>query len=189
MLDFVKGKVAFKYSDGISIECGGIGIKVFVPLSTLSRIVVGEEAFFFTKVIFPPEGTPAIYGFESEEERKLFELLTRIPKIGSRTALNILSHFSKQELTKIVETKDIKTLSTVPGLGKKLSERLIFELASKLKTKENEKERELIEVLENLGYSRREIVKILSKIDTENLTFEEAVKKLTLLLSGGKFGG
>ncbi|OMH41200.1 Holliday junction branch migration protein RuvA [Desulfurobacterium indicum] len=189
MLDFVKGKVVFKYSDGISIGCGGIGIKVFVPLSVLTKVSQGDKVFLFVKLIFPPEGTPAVYGFETEDERKLFEILTRIPKIGSRTALNILSHFSKQELIKIVEAKDAKTLATVPGLGKKLSERLIFELASKLKTEESQKDKELIEILENLGYPRRDIIKILSKIDTENLSFEEAIKKLTLLLSGGKFGG
>ncbi|WP_456397249.1 Holliday junction branch migration protein RuvA [Desulfurobacterium sp.] len=189
MLDFVKGEVAFKYSDSISIECGGIGIKVFVPLSVLTKVSPGAKIFLFVKLIFPPEGTPSIYGFETEEERELFEVLTGIPKIGSRTALNILSHFSKEELVKIVEAKDVTTLATVPGLGKKLSERLIFELASKLKTKESGKDKELIEVLENLGYSRKDIIKALSKMNTENLNLEEAVKKLTLLLSGGNFGG
>ncbi|WP_457567512.1 Holliday junction branch migration protein RuvA [Desulfurobacterium sp.] len=189
MIDFIRGRVVFKYPDGIGVECGGIGVKISVPLPLLTKIHQEEEVFLFIKLIFPPEGTPVLYGFETEEERKLFELLTRIPKIGSRTALNILSHFSKQELIKIVETKDAKTLATVPGLGKKLSERLIFELSSKLKLEENERERELIEILENLGYARKEIVKILSQIDIENLSFEEAIKKLTLLLSGGKFEG
>ncbi len=188
MIDFIEGEVKFKYPDGIGVSCGGMGIKILIPTQFLAKVKPGAKVFLFIKLLLPQEGSPTVYGFEKEEDRKLFELLIKTPKVGSRTALNILSHFNKKELEQIVSSKDIKTLSTVPGLGKKLSERLIFELSRKLKTEETGKNFEILEILENLGYQRKEIINALNKLETENLPLEKIVKKLTGILSGGKFG-
>ncbi|SNR62696.1 Holliday junction branch migration protein RuvA [Desulfurobacterium atlanticum] len=188
MLDFIEGEIAFKYSDGIAVKCSGMGIKILVPLNLITETKIGDKIFLFTKVVFPQEGTPTVYGFKTQNERELFEILTKVPKIGSRTALNILSHFTIEELEEIVTRKDAKTLSLVPGLGKKLSERLIFELSEKFKREEKEETAEIIDLLENLGYPRREVIKVVKEIDTENKTVEEIIKEATSLLSGGKFG-
>jgi Holliday junction DNA helicase RuvA len=142
----------------------------------------------YTKLILPPEGTPKLYGFDNEEDRKLFEELLRIPKVGAKVALSMISHFSLDEIVEIVESNDAKRLSRVPGLGKKLSERVILELRGRLKVKKGNLPVDLVEALESLGYKRREIFKAISdsNINFEGLPIEEAIKKAIKVISGGK---
>jgi Holliday junction DNA helicase RuvA len=97
--------------------------------------------------------------------------------------MGIISHFSKEELEAIVSAGDAKTLSSVPGLGKKLSERIILELKGKL----NERTplpKELVDVLTSLGYSKREIISKLKSDELGTLPLEEAVKLAVQKLSG-----
>jgi len=188
MIDFVRGKVMFIYPDSISVDCGHFGIKVFVPLKLISRIGEGDEVFLFTQVIIPPEGTPNIYGFESRDERHLFNLLLKIPKVGSRIAMSLLSHFSAEQIYGIVRAKDVDSLSLVPGLGRKLSERVIFELRSRIKAEESSEVREIVEALESLGYSKREVLRALEGMDVREMVVEDVIKEALRRLSGGKFG-
>ncbi len=187
MIDFICGEVHALRSNSICVKCGSFGLSVFVSLKVISKVNVGDEVFLYTQLIVPPEGTPNIYGFENIEERDLFNLLVKIPKVGSKTAMSILSHFSVDQIRSIVESKDIDSLSLVPGLGKKLSERVIFELRSKLKAGERSEFRELVDVLESLGYKRKEILESIKGLNVKELGFENAVKEAISRLSGGKF--
>jgi Holliday junction DNA helicase RuvA len=183
MVDLVRGTVIRKYPDSLSVLCGSFALKIFVPLRLLTEVKEGDAVELFTKLILPPEGTPTLYGFETKEERSLFETLLKIPKVGAKVAMGIISHFSKEELEAIVSAGDAKTLSSVPGLGKKLSERIILELKGKL----NERTplpKELVDVLTSLGYSKREIISKLKSDELGTLPLEEAVKLAVQKLSG-----
>ena len=188
MFDYLKGKVFRKYGNALSLLCGFIGFKVFVPLSLLSEVDEGEEVELFTELIFPPEGTPALYGFRSEEEREIFRELVKVPKVGSKVALSILSYLEPEEFKRAVLEGDTETLSQVPGLGKKLSERIVSELRPKI---EEEKVKqippELYEVLTSLGYKRSEINRALKGINLDGLSINEAVKLALKRLSGSRF--
>jgi Holliday junction DNA helicase RuvA len=183
MIDLVRGTVVHKYPDSISVLCGSFALRIFVPLRVLTEVKEGDVVELFTKLILPPEGTPTLYGFETQKERSLFETLLKIPKVGSKVAMSIISHFSKEELEAIVSTGDVKALSSVPGLGKKLSERIILELKGKLERDVDIPE-ELVEVLVSLGYSKREIVSKLKGMNLAGLRLEEAVKLAVQKLSG-----
>jgi len=183
MVDLLRGRVIYKYPDGISLLCGCVAFKVFVPVRLLTEVKEGDTLELFTKLILPPEGTPTLYGFRSREERSLFETLLKIPKVGTRVAMSIISHFSREELEAIVSAGDARTLSSVPGLGKKLSERIILELKGKLEEKVTLSD-ELVEALISLGYSKKEIMSKLKELDFNNLSLEEAVKLAVQKLSG-----
>ncbi|ADY73968.1 Holliday junction ATP-dependent DNA helicase ruvA [Desulfurobacterium thermolithotrophum DSM 11699] len=188
MIDYLKGKVIFKYSDSISLLCGSIAFRVFVPLNLLTEIREGDKVALFVKFTLPSEGTPSLYGFKTREERVFFEELLKIPKVGSKVAMSVISHFSLDELRNIVSTKDVKTLSTVPGLGKKLSERVILELKDKpIFGEERNIPSELLEILTALSYSRKEVVKAVEGIDLKDRSIEELVKEVVKKLSGRKF--
>ncbi|TCK04636.1 Holliday junction branch migration protein RuvA [Phorcysia thermohydrogeniphila] len=183
MVDLVRGTVVYKYPDSISVLCGSFALRVFVPLRVLTEVKEGDTVELFTKLILPPEGTPTLYGFKTLGERSLFETLLKIPKVGAKVAMSIISHFSKEELEAIVSAGDVKALSSVPGLGKKLSERIILELRGKLE-RSVEVPEELMEVLLSLGYSKKEIVVKLKGVNLSGLTLEEAVKLAVQKLSG-----
>ncbi len=188
MIDIITGKVIEKYPTAIVVMVQGIGYRVFAPLKVISNCNENETIKLYTKLILPPEGTPKLYGFDNEGDRKLFEELLRIPKVGAKVALSTISHFSPGEISEIVESSDVKRLSSVPGLGKKLSERVILELKGRLKLQKGNLPMELVEALESLGYRRSEIFKVLSKsnVNFEKLPIEEAVKKAIGVISGGK---
>jgi Holliday junction DNA helicase RuvA len=188
MIDCLKGQVIFRYPDSVSLLCGSIAFRVFVPLSLLTEVGEGDNLELFTKLILPPEGTPSLYGFRTREERTFFEELLKIPKVGSKVAMSIISHFSCDELKTIVSSGDVKTLSTVPGLGKKLSGRVILELKGKL-VKEETIPEEIFEILTSLGYSKKEVMSAVSEMDlkVKNRPVEEVVKEIIKKLSGRKF--
>jgi Holliday junction DNA helicase RuvA len=183
MVDLVRGTVIQKYPDSISVLCGCLALRIFVPLRLLTELKEGDSVELFTKLILPPEGTPTLYGFKTQKERLLFETLLKVPKVGSKVAMSIISHFSKEELEAIVSAGDVKALSSVPGLGKKLSERIILELKGKLERSVDIPE-ELVEVLTSLGYSKKEIASKLKDVNLTGLSLEEAVKLAVQKLSG-----
>jgi len=188
MVDYLKGKVFKKYGNAILLLCGHIGFKVFVPIPLLTGVGEGEEISLFTELIIPPEGTPTLYGFQSEEERKLFRELIKVPKVGSKVALSILSHLEVDEFKRAVSDGDVDFLSQVPGLGKKLSERIVTELRPKIEEEGiKQAPAELYEVLSSLGYKKSEINSALKGINLEGLTINEAVKLVLKRLSGRKF--
>lgn len=188
MVDYLTGKVFKKYGNAISLLCGHVGFKVFVPISLLTGVEEGEKVSLFTELIIPPEGTPTLYGFQSEEERKLFRELIKVPKVGSKVALSILSHLEVEEFKRAVSDGDVELLSQVPGLGKKLSKRIVTELRPKLEEERIKRvPAELYEVLSSLGYKRAEINRALKGINLEGLTINEAVKLVLKRLSGSKF--
>ncbi len=193
MIDFIKGKLIENGSGWIIIENMGTGFRVEVPMSlSVQGWQEGEEIKIFTRLVVKEDGL-YLYGFAGAEERNLFNLITGISGIGPRIALSILGMISVSKFYIAIIEEDIKTLCSIPGIGRKSAQRLVLELKEKLPAmlpeagKEtstipaanfsNHKE-EAIHALYSLGYSRVEATSIIENIllEKKGATTEELVK-------------
>ena len=181
MIDYLRGKVWENYGDSISVLCGSIGYKVYVPIKLLTSVKKGDDIELYVHFTMPKEGSPVLYGFQTLEERNLFETLLKIHGVGAKVALNVVSHFSKEEFENVVASEDVETLSSVPGLGKKLSQRIIVEMKNRIE-KSPHIPPDLLEILTSLGYKKSEIVKSLKGIDFSK-PIEQLVKEAVAVLS------
>lgn len=123
------------------------------------------------------EDAMVLFGFSSEEERFCFEQLQTVPGIGARQALRILSGITVTNLIKALDGQDVKTLAKVPGIGPKTAQKLVLQLRNVLVLEEEEPEtrteapgqfRDLIESFAEMGFERRQIVRVLSEVMAEN---------------------
>ena len=136
------------------------------------------------------EDDVSIYGFNTQEQLRMFELLISVSGVGAKSAITMLSEISPSSFALAVISDDISKLVKIPGVGKKTAARIILELKDKLKTeqaidkteeldlaiKDDNKDSEAIAALQVLGYTRKEIEKVFEKIDTNNLGLEEIIK-------------
>jgi len=168
----------------VVIKVGGVGIQVYVPSLTLSRLgVIGDKVSLHTH-LYVKEDNISLYGFASSEEVALFENLISISGIGPRIALALLSKLSAEQLATAIISGNVALIDQVPGIGKKLANRLIVELRDKLEREWKEaalplapEDSDAIAALTSLGYSLREVTQVVSSIpNSSELSLEEKVK-------------
>jgi holliday junction DNA helicase RuvA len=123
----VRGALEHKTLDSALITVGGVTLRVYCPLSTLSRLDVGESVHLHTYLLVR-EDALTLYGFSAEGDRATFEQLIGITGVGPRTALALLSTMSTQALRDAILSEDVTRLTLAPGVGRKLASRLILEL-------------------------------------------------------------
>lgn len=200
MIAFVEGKLAGKTENSVVIgTAAGIGYEVLVPTYVAEHAgTIGSEVFLHTYLQVKEDGI-ALFGFETEEELFVFKLLITVNGIGPKGAIGILSGISLEDLQYAVLTEDVKTISTVPGIGAKTAGKLILELKDKfhlkapgkgkqaVAQKENPREASLrseaVQALAALGYSAAEAAKALKQADiTETTTVEELIRQGLKLL-------
>ena len=190
MFAYLKGVFESRTLDYIVVDVNGIGYKIFMSENSMKRI--GElgsiiKVHTYVKV---REDDISIYGFASNEELRMFELLVSVSGIGAKSAITILSNITPSRFALAVITNEVNTLKKLPGIGPKTAQRIILELKDKIKTEEaigaetselekeenkQEEFEEVIQALQVLGYRRYEINKILPKIKSESL--EERIKE------------
>ncbi len=132
MIASLKGIVLSKNPERIIVEVGGVGYHVSVPLCSLGDIPEPGEAIFVYTYTHVREDVLQLFGFLSEEERKVFVTLIGVNGIGPKLGLAILSGMPVQRFAEAVYNEDMPLLATIPGLGKKTAARLILELKGKL---------------------------------------------------------
>lgn len=130
MIASLQGRVAHKDRDRVVIVVGGVGFEVFASFNTLERIRT-DEAFLYTRLIVR-EDALTLYGFDSEQERELFDTLIKIAGVGPRLALSILSTLSADNLRGAVASERAEILTRVPGIGRKTAQKILLELKDKL---------------------------------------------------------
>ncbi len=192
MISYIKGRLEIKSKDYIVVDVGGIGYKIFMSETAINELEKGTEVKVFTYMRVR-EDDISLYGFLNNEELVTFELLISVGGVGAKSAITILSNITPSKFALAVITNDVNTLKKLPGIGAKTAARIILELKDKMKTEQsieenkNEEIKEAI-VLDNkandavealcvLGYTRKDVEKVLSNIDTNKLTVEEIIKQ------------
>ena len=188
MLGSLLGLIKEKTPSSILLEVNGIGYGLAVPLSTSFQLPnVGESAYLLTHLVVR-EDQHSLYGFATDEERKLFRALIKISGVGAKLAITILSGTNVNGFIQSVVNEDIDALVHLPGIGKKTAERLIVEMKDKVseisgdenslsESNENSAVAEAINALVNLGYKTKDAKTILDKIESGGLTVEELIRQ------------
>ena len=188
MIASLKGIVSSKKPDGVIVEVGGIGYQVSVPLCSLCNIPDHGGEIFLNIYTHVREDALQLYGFLTEEERKVFVTLLGINGIGPKLGLAILSGMPVQRFMEAVIKEDVDLLTTIPGLGKKTASRLILELKEKLPKISDYSEGhflgDAVSALTNLGYKRSFSEKaveaaVKNGADSVENIIREALKYLT----------
>jgi len=191
MFAYIDGKIADKANNYVVIDNNGIGYKIFMSPTSIEKLPdVGNNQKVHT-YYYVREDNISLYGFLSNEELRMFELLLSVSGIGAKSAIQILSAITPSSFALAVISNDVSKIVKIPGIGKKTAERIILELKDKLKTEQavcknekvveaihdDEKDNEAINALQVLGYTRKEIEKALEKIDTQELCVEGIIRK------------
>lgn len=196
MYAYIKGVLDTKTNGYVIVEAGGIGYKIFMSLKSIENLgEVGSTVKVYTHY-YVREDNISLYGFTSNDELRMFELLLSVSGIGAKSAIAMLSEISPSSFALAVISNDVSKLVKIPGIGNKTAARIVLELKDKLKTeealttsaetltaiKEDNKNSEVIAALQVLGYTRKEIDKALEKIDIDSTALEEAIKQALKLL-------
>ncbi|GAB2657318.1 Holliday junction branch migration protein RuvA [Gordonia jinhuaensis] len=131
MIASVRGPVLDIALDHAVIDCGGVGYTVLATPSTLATLARGQEATLLTSMIVR-EDSMTLYGFVNGDARALFALLQTVTGVGPRLAMATLAVLQPDSLRKALADSDVKALTTVPGIGKRVAERLVVELRDKV---------------------------------------------------------
>jgi Holliday junction DNA helicase RuvA len=200
MIASLQGTLIQKSLTGIIIDVNGIGYHVFVPLSTfyeLPEIGLPVSLKIYTHV---KEDAIQLFGFHTIEEKNTFQLMISVNGIGPRLATNILSGIAAQEFARAVCAEDVKRLIGIPGVGKKMADRIIFELKDKLSKLLSEKnvafapekdsderlKEDAISALVNLGYKGNVAKDVIDKAagdSSAELSLEMILKKSLKILA------
>jgi Holliday junction DNA helicase RuvA len=192
MIALVRGNLAYKSIDHVIIDVGGVGYRLFIPLSTFYALPENGEASLYTHT-HVREDALLLYGFLTLEEKNLFVILIGISGIGPKLAINILSHNPAPDLKNAIVTGDVKRLSGLPGIGKKTAERLVLELKDKIGPVEmplaatgaspragqssGDLINDVISALVNLGYKENQARKVLESMElAPEVPMEDALK-------------
>ena len=202
MIAYIKGSLEVKTNGYIVIDVNGIGYKIFMSETAINKLGAIGEIIKIHTYVRVREDDISIYGFNTNEELRMFELLLSVSGIGAKSALVILSNVSVSSFALAIINNDINLLKKLPGIGPKTAQRVILELKDKLK-KENEivanentdisdtintaimddeKIAEATAALKVLGYTGKEIEKALEKVDA-NLSEEDIIRKGLLNLA------
>lgn len=192
MLAYIKGTLEMKFDNYIVIDVGGLGYKIFMSEKALEEVGnVGDNVKVHTYYRVR-EDDISIYGFLTNEELKMFELLLGVSGIGAKSAITMLSNITPSSFALAIITSDTSKLVKIPGIGAKSAARIILELKDKIKTVEtkeqetkslveeaiiDDKLQEAISALQVLGYNKKEIEKVFEKMNIQDLTLEDIIRK------------
>jgi len=189
MIGSLNGLIISKKPSEVLLEVNGIGYEVHVPLSTSFKLPSVDQTVQLLTHLLVREDQHTLYGFITEDERKLFRALIKISGVGAKLALTILSGINVEGFIRSVQMQDVDTLVHLPGIGKKTAERLLVEMKDKVgqmgdialndavESKDLRIIQEAHNALTSLGYKSVEARKILDGIDSNGLTVEALLKQ------------
>jgi Holliday junction DNA helicase RuvA len=184
MIASLHGTIQQIGKDNLVVGVGGVGLRVFVPRTVLEDVGgVGRSISLHTHFIVREQDL-SLYGFESEDDLGLFELLLGVNGVGPKVALAILSTLSPEMLKSAIMQEETVILQRVPGIGKKTAERIMFQLRDKLDFTAvsttipfvSDIDSDVIDILTGLGFSIVEAQSALQKLPREAKTIDERVQ-------------
>lgn len=184
MFEFIIGDIVNIRDDYVVIQNNDIGYRVFTTKNSMMDIEIGKKNQLLYTKLHVREDALFLYGFSTEEELDMFNMLLTVSKIGPKVASGILSSLSSKTVKKAIFTKDIETLCKAPGIGKKTAERMILELKDKVEVSSIDDAAEIIVhvddeavgALISLGYTSYEVNKALSGVNRD-LSLEDIIKE------------
>ena len=189
MYSYIIGIITEVHENYIVLENNKIGYKVFITDFFRDNVSAFDEYKVYTEFV-EREDASVLYGFSSQKERDLFNLLTDVTSIGPKYAMNILSTMTVDECKTAIITDNIKLLTQAPGVGKKTASRIILELKEKIEkdfvpsekpvTKEVKKSSDsefAREALLQLGYFKNDVDAFIENTDISGLSIEDIMKK------------
>ncbi len=199
MIASIKGQLALKSVSEIVLDVNGIGYRLFVPLSTFYVLPEVGNTISLKVYTHVREDALQLFGFHTLEEKKIFQLMISVTGIGPRLAMNILSGISAGDLSEALAAGNLTRLMNIPGIGRKMAERLVFELKSKvIQPAQGDASaaphgiasggpimEDALSALENLGYKSNMARQALEKIAREHpegMTLEELLKRTLKIL-------
>lgn len=186
MIGYLKGKIISAKPTQIILDVNNVGYLIHISISTFEKISDQNEVSLYIHT-YVREDALNLYGFYTEAEKEMFELLISISGIGPKVALSILSGISVEELQSAIQSENVSRLVSVPGVGRKTAERVVLELKSKVGFIETAASKgidftikqEAVLALTTLGYNQKVADKIVRDLLSSNPTFtlEELIKK------------
>lgn len=194
MFAYIKGRLEYKSGDYIVVEANGVGYRINTALSTIETIgPVGTEVRVYTH-LYVREDIMALYGFLTQEELGMFELLITVSGVGPKAALSLISTLTPSKFSLAVITEDAKALTKAQGIGNKMAQRVILELKDKIRkeqlaaaetggsqsavtpVRENTRAAEAISALMVLGYTALEASRAVSAVYSDDMDLEDIIK-------------
>lgn len=160
MIATLRGEISQIEENALILEVGGVGLRVLVPAPLRTKAKTGEKVFLFTHLQVR-EDALTLYGFESQSDRELFNILLGVDGVGPKVALSVLSTMTLDAIQRAVFADEPEVLSRVPGVGKKTAQKMGIHLKDKLKPSDTlsqmasmtDKDSEVLAALAALGYS------------------------------------
>lgn len=187
MIGFIEGEVRLVTDKYAIVSCSGVGYKIFATPEILAKLNGQTSAALFTHLAVREDALD-LFGFQTEAELSLFELLLTVSGIGPRGALNVLSIASIETLEQAIATGDTGYLTKVSGIGRKTAEKIVLELRDKMQARTNGEvkkdlrgESDAVLALQSLGYSQSESREVLKSIDPSLPTNQKIKEALKLL--------
>ena len=193
MITFLRGKISFLNENSIEIDVSGVGYKCMVSLNTSKFYSdkVNDEIMILTYHHIN-ETSQALFGFFEKEEKDMFELLISVSGVGPKTAIQFFSSASADDIRSYIKSGEVKALTSIPGIGPKTAKRIIIDIKEKITSIsdddipneevqfENSNNKDAIDALLVLGYSKKDIIKCINQLTSESKLIEtpELIKKV-----------
>ena len=190
MITHLRGNIIELNPTNLILDCNGIGYYLNISLNTFSKLntIENNDCKILTHLHIR-EDAHTLFGFFNQEERKIFLMLLSVSGIGASTAMMILSSLNSNEIRMAILKEDLVTLKSIKGIGMKSAQRIIIDLKDKMTDlqlnqgdvvvqNDNIKRNEALSALETLGFSAKDINKVLDNILSENsdLSVEQVIK-------------
>jgi Holliday junction DNA helicase RuvA len=188
MIGRLRGELIHKTTQGALVECGGVGYACSISLATFGSLPdAGQEVTLFVETLLR-ENDLSLLGFASHGERSLYRLLVRVDGVGPKLALAALGALTLEELIAAIRSRDTKTLTRIPGVGKKTAEKICFELSEKLgglagldglsgdATPVDSWESDLRSALTNLGFREDSVLPLMAQFRHDRPPLADAIR-------------
>jgi len=189
VIGHLRGRLVRKAPPALIVDVGGVGYELEAPMSTFYRLPeVGSEVELHTHLVVR-EDAHLLYGFSTENERRLFRDLLRVTGIGPKIGLALLSGMDVDTFLFCVEAQDVDALTRIPGIGRKTAERLLIEMRDRIRAlgqmpsatpragQPAGAQAEAFAALVALGYRPAEVTRLLKSVDNEGAGTEELIRR------------
>ena len=200
MIAQIRGQLVEKRPGAVVVETQGIGYQLFVSLSTFYDLPEANQGVRLHTYTHVREDLLQLFGFSTFLEKEIFQILIGVSGIGPKLALNILSGIAPAELIASLQAEDVARLTTIPGVGRKTAERLVFDLKEKIgkiavrdeapkeaKRKKDQVVEDVVSALVNLGYRKNQAEAVVELVwrQRPEASLEEVLKASLRALAAG----